>query len=199
MESAIDEAARAAGIDPLEFRLRHITDPLLVGVLERVAANAGWGTALPARAGQRAGRGIACGIYKETSYAAVIADVYVDKQGSVSVAKLWCAHDCGLVINPDQVRSQCEGNLVWSMGMILSDDLSIEEGRVTAENFADAPIPAQSDVPPISVDLIASNRPPKGAGETAIAAGPGAIANAIRNATGVRPERFPVQADDLTG
>ncbi len=106
-------------------------------------------------------------------------------------------HDCGLVINPDQVRAQCEGNLVWSVGMVLLDDLPVEGGRVVAETFADAPIPVGSDIPSISVDLIESDRPPQGAGETVIVAGPGAIANAIRAATGVRVRRFPVRPDDL--
>lgn len=197
VESAIDEAALAAGADPLAFRLAHIEDQLLAAVLVRVGEVASWGDAPTMVAGQRTGRGIACGIYKETSYAAAVADVAVDAQGHAKVTRLWCVHDCGLVINPDQVRAQCEGNLVWSLGMVLTDDLPSEDGHVVAETFADAPIPRLSEVPPITVDLIFSNRPPSGAGETAIVAGPGAIANAIRSATGHRPQRFPVRAGDL--
>jgi len=197
VESAMDEAARAAGADPLAFRLAHIADPRLAGVLTRVAGIAGWGTPPPPVSGLRLGRGLACGTYKGTSHAAAVADVAVDAGGLVRVTHLWCVHDCGLVINPDQVRAQCEGNLVWSIGMILTDDLPTEGGRVTAETFADAPIPRLTDVPPITVDLITSDRAPQGAGETAIVAGPGAIANAIRAATGRRPTRFPVRAGDL--
>ena len=198
VESAIDEAARAAGADPLEFRLGHITDPRLAEVLRRVGEMAGWqGTAAAEQKGVRTGRGIACGIYKENSYAAVVADVAVEASGHIRVTRLWCAHDCGLVINPDQVRAQCEGNLVWSIGMVLSDELPIEAGRVTAETFIESPIPRLSEVPPIIVDLIASDLPPSGAGETAIVAGPGAIANAIRAATGVRPARFPLQPEEV--
>ena len=81
--------------------------------------------------------------------------------------------------------------------MVLSDDLPTAAGHVTAQTFADAPIPRMSDVPPITVELIQSDRPPQGAGETAIVVGPGAIANAIRAATGQRPVRFPVRAEDL--
>jgi CO/xanthine dehydrogenase Mo-binding subunit len=197
IESAIDEAAIAAGADPLAFRLAHVGDPLLAAVLARVGEIAGWGAPLSVSEGLRRGRGIACGIYKEASYAAVIADVVVDPRGQVTTTRLWCVHDCGLVINPDQVRAQCEGNLVWSLGLVLFDDLPVANGRVTAETFADAPIPRLSDVPAITVDLIESDRPPMGAGETAMVAGPGAIANAIRAATGHRPLQFPVRPGDL--
>lgn len=199
VESAIDEAAILSGADPLAFRLAHVQDPILAAVLARVGEIADWGRAPDAVAGRRRGRGIACGIYKETSYASAVADVAVDARGRVQVTGLWCAHDCGLVINPDQVRAQCEGNLVWSLGMVLTDDLPVERGRVVAETFADAPIPRFAEVPPITVDLIRSDRAPQGAGETAIVAGPGAIANAIRAASGQRPHRFPVRPEDLAG
>lgn len=197
IESAMDEAALAAGADPLAFRLAHITDPLLAAALMRVGEIASWDQAQAPVTGLRLGRGIACGTYKGTSHAAAVADVAVDAQGRVKVTALWCVHDCGLIINPDQVRAQCEGNLVWSLGMVLSDDLPVENGHVTAQTFADAPIPRMTDVPAMIVDLIQSERPPQGAGETAIVAGPGAIANAIRAATGRRPVRFPVTAPEL--
>lgn len=197
IESAMDEAALAAGADPLAFRLAHVEDPILAAVLARVGEIAVWGEPPAATGGFRRGRGMGCGIYKKTSYAAAVANVAVDGRGRVQVTGLWCVHDCGLVINPDQVRAQCEGNLVWSLGMVLMDDLPTEAGHVVAETFADAPIPRFTDAPPITVDLILSDRAPQGAGETAIVAGPGAIANAIRAATGHRPIRFPVRAGDL--
>jgi CO/xanthine dehydrogenase Mo-binding subunit len=198
IECAIDEAALVAGIDPLEFRLAHVANPLLAAVLERVGIIADWGRPLSPLDGLRLGRGIASGTYKETSHAAAVADVAVDGQGRVRVTRLWCVHDCGLIINPDQVRAQCEGNLVWSLGMVLTDDLPTDAGHVTAQTFGDAPIPRMTDVPSITVTLIESQRPPQGAGETAMVAGPGAIANAIRAATGRRPMRFPVRAEDLS-
>jgi isoquinoline 1-oxidoreductase subunit beta len=195
IESAMDEAAIVASMDSLSFRLNHIRDERLATVLRRVAALAKWGgAATPGRDGERLGRGIACGIYKDTSYAAAIADVAVDVEGKVRVTRMWCVHDCGLVINPDQVRAQCEGNLVWSIGMVLSDMLPVEAGRVTAQTFGDAPIPRLTDVPPITVELVSSDLPPTGSGETMIVAGPGAIANGVRAATGVRPARFPLTA-----
>ena len=197
IESAIDEAAIAADADPLMFRLAHIEDPLLAAVLVRVGEIASWDREPTPVEGLRIGRGIACGTYKATSHVAVVADVAVDSQGRVQVTQLWCVHDCGLVINPDQVRAQCEGNLVWSIGLVLTDNLPTEGGHVTARTFLDAPIPRLSEVPSIIVDLIQSDRAPQGAGETAIVAGPGAIANAIRAATGFRPSRFPIGVSDL--
>lgn len=189
IECAMDECARRAGEDPVAFRLAHIDNPRLARVLKQAAASAGWNE-------PRKGRGVACGIYKKTSYAAVVADVTVS-DGNVRVERLWCAHDCGRVINPDQVRAQCEGNLVWGLGMALTDRLPVADGRVAAETFADSPIPSINQVPPMDILLVDSDEPPMGAGETAIVAASGAILNAIRDATGVRPARLPVTPTDL--
>jgi isoquinoline 1-oxidoreductase subunit beta len=196
-ESAIDEAAIVAGRDPLAFRLDHIDDARLVGVLQRVAALAKWGTMPDAKSGERVGRGIACGIYKGKAYAAVVADVSVAASGAVKVTGLWCAHDCGWVVDPDTVRSQCEGNLVWGISMVLFDRLPLDESRVSAKDFFDSQIPRIADVPEIRVDLVVSDAPPGGAGETAIVAAPAALANAIRAATGIRVVRFPADPADL--
>ena len=196
IESAIDECARRAGADPVAFRLAHIEDPRLARVLARLAAH----VPPPAAAapGLLRGRGVACGIYKAMSYAAVIADVEVERaSGQVRVTRLWCAHDCGQVINPDQVRAQCEGNLVWGLGMVLHEALPIAQSAVAARTFADAPIPTMADVPPMDVLLVDEGEPPSGAGETAIVASGAAIANAIRAATGLRPQRYPVRPAQL--
>lgn len=198
IESAMDECAIAAGADPVAFRLAHLGDERLAGVLQKAAITANWEFPSPVHGGEkRFGRGVACGIYKETSYAAVFADVEVDDVGEVTISRLWCAHDCGKVINPDQVRAQCEGNLVWGIGMIFSDRLSAAEGLVDAESFGDAPVPEMWQIPEMQVDLIDGGEDPTGAGETAIVAASGAIANAIRNATGVRITNFPVDPDRL--
>ena len=196
IESVIDECAHRSGADPLQFRLAHIEQPRLRRVLERAAQAAGWGGRAPA-GGLRTGRGLACGIYKENGFAAVVAEVRIDDSGQVQVTRLVCAHDCGWIINADQVRAQCEGNLVWGVGMVLSDRLPVAGGGVSASNFGDAPVPRFADVPALEVVLIDSNEPPGGAGETAIVAAAGAIANAIRAASGVRVTRFPVQPQDL--
>jgi len=133
------------------------------------------------------------------SYAAVVADVTVSRQGEVRVERLWCAHDCGRVINPDQVRAQCEGNLVWGLGMALVDALPVADGNIAAESFVQAPLPLFDQVPPMEILIVDSSAPPSGAGETAIVAASGAILNAVREATGVRPTRLPVTPDLLLG
>jgi isoquinoline 1-oxidoreductase beta subunit len=202
IESAIDECARKAGVDPVRFRLDHLDDPRLARVLRAAADAAGWERALAPGTGTgagavRRGRGVACGIYKGTSYAAVVAEVEVAADGRVRVTRLVCAHDCGRVIHPDQVRAQCEGNLVWGLGMVLVERLPIGASQVAARSFADSPIPRGADVPPLEVVLVDEGEPPSGAGETAIVAAGAAIANAVRDATGVRPTRFPLAPADF--
>jgi isoquinoline 1-oxidoreductase beta subunit len=194
VESVIDECARLAGQDPLDFRFAHVEDARLARVLRRVAQLAGWGRA---PAGERVGRGLACGIYKDMSYAAVVAEVAVARSGEVRVLQLWCAHDCGRVINAGQVRAQCEGNLVWGLGMVLMESLDLVDGQVTARSFADAPIARWGDVPALHVELVDTGEPPTGAGETAIAAAGAAIANAIRAACGVRLIELPCRPEWL--
>ena len=198
IESAIDECARFLHEDPLQFRLRHLQNSRLVRVLQQAAKAGAWGEPQTGTAqGVRRGRGIACGIYKEASYAAVVADVQVDHKGQVRVNTLTCSHDCGQVINPDQVKAQCEGNLVWGMGMVLTDHLPIDVAQVGATNFDRAQLPRLADIPTMQIHLMDNDLPPTGAGETAIVAASGAIANAIRDATGIRISRFPAAAANL--
>lgn len=198
VEMAFDAAARQSGTDALAFRLRHIRDPRLARVLRQAGVRSGWGMQPPHRAGYVTGRGVACGIYKAASYAAVVAEVTVDlASGAVRVTQLWCCHDCGMVINPDLVRAQCEGNLVWGLGMVLVEALGAAGGRIGASSFADSPIPRIDDVPPMQIDLIESAEAPSGAGETAMVAAGGAIANALAAATGLRAARLPVRRADV--
>jgi len=191
-EVAMDAAARAAGADPVGFRLAHIEDPRLSRVLKTVQRLAG-----PGPAGQRMGRGVGCGIYKGVSYGAVIADVARRGDGTAYVSRLYCAHECGRVVNPDQVRAQCEGNLVWSLGMVLSDRLTLSAGGIAEADFIDAPIPTMTDVPPREVALVETNAPPSGAGETLMASAPAAIANAFIAASGQIPARLTLPLDAL--
>ncbi|MBC7942096.1 MAG: xanthine dehydrogenase family protein molybdopterin-binding subunit, partial [Chitinophagaceae bacterium] len=198
IESAMDECARHVNADPVQFRLDHIIDDRLRGVLQRVAAVADWTRPLPPAPHKRRGRGVACGIYKAMSYAAVVADLEVETDtGQVRVLNLWCAHDCGHVINADQVRAQCEGNLVWGLGMALIEQLPVAASNVAATTFAQSPIPRLPDVPAMEVVLVDSAQPPTGAGETAIVAAAAAITNALRDAVGARPTRLPVQAAEV--
>lgn len=199
IESAIDALAGRAGADPVAFRLAHIEDARLARVLRRVAQAANWGRPRAAASGALAGRGVACGIYKAMSYAAAVADVEVEPtSGHVRVTRMWCAHDCGRVLNPDQVRAQCEGNLVWGLGMVLVEALPVADSQVGAATFADSPIPGIADVPPIEVLIVDDGEDaPTGAGETAIVAAAGAVANALAAATGWRASRLPARPADV--
>ncbi|MGV3728041.1 molybdopterin cofactor-binding domain-containing protein [Hydrogenophaga sp.] len=195
MESAIDECARRAGVDPVTFRLQHAEDARLARVLREAASRAGAPHA--ATPAMRRGRGVACGVYKQLSFVAVVAEVEVDDEGRTRVTRLVCAHDCGTVINPDQVRAQCEGNLVWGLGMALMDRLGAADARIGPSSFAEAPIPSMHQIPAMDVVLVDEGGAPGGAGETAIVATAAAIANAVREATGVRIQRFPIDATPL--
>jgi isoquinoline 1-oxidoreductase beta subunit len=193
IEVAMNQCAIQAKADPVQFRLDHIEDDRLAQVLQRVAQTANWGQPGIDRPGRRAGRGVACGIYKAMSYAAVVADVEVDEQtAAVRVTQMWCVHDCGQVINPDQVKAQCEGNLVWGLGMVLKESLPNSARGVEASTFAQSPIALFADVPKMMIDLVDNQHAPTGAGETAIVAAGAAIANAIRQATGFQIASLPL-------
>jgi CO/xanthine dehydrogenase Mo-binding subunit len=193
VETAVDALARAKGMDPLRFRLGAVAagHDRLKAVLRAVAAMSGWEDG-PSGGGE-ARLGVACGIYKNMTYAAVVARVTRDG-GRYKVARLWCAHDCGLVINPDQLRAQIEGNLVWGIGMALGEELVVEDGRIAAESFFDYSIPVFSDVPEIEISLLEGSPIPTGAGEAAIVSGTAAITSAIAALTGKTVTRLPVGA-----
>ena len=193
MESAIDACARAAGRDPLDFRLDHTEDPRLARVLRRVAQAAGWDR--PPAAGT--GRGLACGVYKGTAYVATVAEVAA-VDGLWRVTRLVSAVDAGRLVHPDAVRAQCEGNLVWGLGMVLTDVLPLDGAGVSATGFDGAPIPRLPDVPPLEIVLVDEGHPPGGVGETAIVGAAAAVANAWHDATGRRPVRLPLTRVERT-
>lgn len=191
IESAMDELAALAGRDPIGFRLDHLgpDQARLAACLRRVAEMAGAAPSDP-----HVGRGVACGIYKETSYAALIADVQCDAAGNVRPVRLYCVQDSGLVVNPDQVRAQIEGNLLWGLGMVLHENLPVADGQVAASSFADYALPCLADMPEIEIDLLQpAGALPAGAGETAMVAA-AAISNAIAAASGRRVLRLPYMA-----
>jgi isoquinoline 1-oxidoreductase subunit beta len=204
LESVIDACARAARVDALAFRLAHLdaaqeAGRRLAGVLRRAAEAAGWGRPMPApRQGHRHGRGLAAGIYKGSSHAAVVAEVEVDTaSGAVRVTRLVCAHDCGRVIDADGVRAQCEGNLVWGLGMVLGEEMTVAAGAIATTTLADYAMPRAAQVPAMQVEQVDSGDAPGGAGETAIVAAGAAIANAVHDAIGLRVQRLPLRPADV--
>ncbi len=199
IESAIDELAVAGGLDPLAVRLANLgaDDDRLAGVLREAARIAGWGRETAAGSGL----GIACAIYKETTYVAVVAEVRVDHGArQIRVDRIWCAQDCGLVVNPDQVKAQAAGCIVWGCGMALKEQVVLDGNRVDTDNFHTYEIMRQSDMPEIEISLVEPHGvPPAGAGEPAIAPTPAAIANAVYAATGKRVRRLPFDYESLFG
>ena len=189
-ESQIEIMASAAGIDPLAFRLQNLTDARMRKVLQSAADAFGWnGTTNP----RKKGCGIACNI-DAGSYVATMAEVSVDKKtGKVTVVRIVCAQDMGIVVNPEGAKMQIEGGLTMGLGYVLAEELRFHGGEILDSNFDTYDIPRFSWVPRIDVVLVKNDEiAPQGAGEPAITTTGGAIANAIFDATGVRIFRLPI-------
>ena len=198
VESFVDQLAAGAGIDPLEFRLRDMTDPRGIEVLKRCAALIGWSAhASPAarQSGAKArGRGLAYIHYKHSeTYAAVAMNVEVERAtGAIRVLQIACAHDCGLMINPDAVRNQVEGNILQTLSRTLHERTTFDAQRVTSVSWASYPILRFGDVPELRIELIQRlGEPPLGAGEAASTPVPAALANAVFDATGAKLFEVP--------
>lgn len=194
VESMVDELAVAAKRDTTAFRLDGLSDPRGIEVLKRTAALIGWDSRLSPKPGGGLGRGMAYVHYKfNETYVAMAMEAEVDRtSGAIRVRRVACAHDCGLVINPDALRQQIEGNILQTLSRTLLEEVTFDQGRVTSTDWSSYPILTMPDVPKILIDVV--NRPelpPLGAGEAAAAPVPAALANAIFDATGARLRTVP--------
>jgi isoquinoline 1-oxidoreductase len=191
-EQQIDTMAAAAGIDPLAFRLKNTKDERMIAVLKAVSEACGWEPAVAPRKNGR-GRGLACGIDAET-YVALVADVTVDSTtGVVTVERVVCAQDMGLVVNPDGARMQMEGCIAMGLGYVFSEEVRFEGGTVLDTNFDTYGLPRFSWMPAIETVLVPNDDlPPKGGGEPAIINMGAVVANAVFDATGARIYRLPM-------
>jgi len=198
IESFMDELAAAAGLDPIEFRLRHLSDPRAKAVIDAVASKAGW---RPKQSGDgRRGRGIGFAKYKNlAAYVAVIAEVDVDRAtGIIKVPRAFAVADAGLIINPDGLINQIEGGVIQSTSWTLREAISYDSTQMLTSSWADYPILHMTEVPSVEVSLI--DRPeerPVGAGESAQGPTAAAIANAVANATGRRIRELPFTAESV--
>jgi CO/xanthine dehydrogenase Mo-binding subunit len=204
VESFVDELAAKAKVDPLEFRVRDLADPRGIEVMRRVAQMIGWQprpSPAPRSAGGVAwGRGIAYIHYKHNeSYVAVAMEVDVDRaSGEIAVRRICCAHDCGLMINPDAVRAQVEGNLLQTLSRTLYEETTFDRSRVTSVDWASYRLLRFPQVPRLDIALIdRPELPPLGAGEAASTPVPAALANAVFDATGVRLRSVPLTSAKL--
>jgi len=201
VESFTDELAAAAGIDPVEFRLRGITDARAIDVIKRATEMIGWESrpspnSRPQSGNVRVGRGMAYMRYKQMeNYVAMAMEVAVDRSsGKINVRRITCAHDCGLVVNPDGLRNQIEGCILQTLGRTLHEETTFDRSRVTSVDWKSYPILSFPEVPAVDVALIDRPAlPPMGAGEAATAPVAAALANAVFDATGVRLRRVPLK------
>ncbi len=196
-ESFMDELAAAAGEDAVDFRLRHLADERALAVLKAAAEKAGWERRLSWQGKQEQpseGRGAAFAWYEnDQAIVACIAYVQVDtSSGVVRVKRMVVAHDCGLIINPDGLKNQIEGNVIQSLSRTLKEEVLFDEWRIKSLDWDSYPILTFSEVPEVEIVLI--NRPDQpalGAGEPATITTAAAVANAIFDATGIRLRKIP--------
>ena len=194
-ESFIDELAHAAGKDPYEYRRGLLTNDKAKrhkAVLEMAATKANWGSPLPAG---RA-RGIAVA-FSYGSYAAHVAEVSLTPDGKVRVHKLVCAIDCGLAVNPDQVRAQMEGGAVYALTAAFYNQITLDKGRVQQSNFHDVPMMRIAEAPEVETHIIDSGEAPGGLGEPSVPTVAPAVTNALFLLTGKRIRTLPIKPEDL--
>jgi nicotinate dehydrogenase subunit B len=188
-ESHIDIMASKAGMDPLEFRLKNLTDQSMRRVLEAAAKKFGY---TPAKTPSGRGIGVSCGIDVRVPVA-LIAEVEVNKRtGHVQVKRVVCAQDMGLVVNPEGATIQVEGCITMGMGYALTEEIHFSGGRIYDQNFDTYELPRFSWVPQIETVLIESDQPSKGGGEPPIINMGAVIANAVHDATGARLFQLPM-------
>lgn len=204
-ESFMDEMAALAGIDPVELRIRHMDDPRGIAVLRAAAEKAGWQSGAPgsrrnASGNIATGRGVAYVRYDgDRTYVAAIADVAVNrKTGEIRVTKFTVAHDCGLVVNPDGVINQIEGQVVQTLSRTLHEEVTFSRSAITSVDWASYPILRFPEVPKIDVVLLDQpGKPAWGAGEPTCAVIPSAVAGAVYDAVGVRLRSVPFKASEV--
>lgn len=191
IESFMDECAGAAGRDPFDFRLAHLRDPRAREVLETLRERA------PDPAG--GGRGIAMARYKSRqAYVGLLVDVDVLDDARVSLKRALIVADAGLVIDPDGLRNQLEGGFIQAASWALKEQVDWDQNGVASRDWESYPIITFSEIPEIETHLIdRRHEPALGAGEASTGPTPAAIANAIRNAAGVRVRDIPFTAEAL--
>ncbi|MFW0757554.1 molybdopterin cofactor-binding domain-containing protein [Pseudomonas sp. H11T01] len=205
-ESYIDELAFAAGVDPVEYRLRYLQDERAIDLVKSTAERAAWAPRTapmqtPNEDHLLRGRGFAYARYIHSKFpgfgaawAAWVADVAIDRQtGDVSVTRVVIGHDSGMMINPAGVQHQIHGNVIQSTSRVLKERVTFEESTVASKEWGGYPILTFPEVPQIDVLMMPrQNEPPMGAGESASVPSAAAIANAIFDATGIRFRELPI-------
>jgi nicotinate dehydrogenase subunit B len=190
IESFMDELAEAAGVDPVAFRLAHLSDPRARHVVAEAARLAGWDEELP----EDTGRGLGYARYKDRgAHCAIVADVEVTSE--VRVTRLVVVADVGRVVNPDGARNQLEGGATQATSWTLKERMPFDSRRLLGTDWEAYPVLRFSEAPEVSVHLVDSDAPSVGAGEAAQGPASAAIANAVHRALGVRVRDLPLTPD----
>jgi isoquinoline 1-oxidoreductase subunit beta len=195
IECFMDELARKAGKDPVDFRRSMLgSQPRFLAALNLAAEKSNWGQPLPARVG----RGV-CVQPSFGSFIATVVEAEVDEFGEVRLRRVTSAVDTGIAVNPDTIRAQLEGGLIFGLTAALYGEITIDKGRVQQSNFNDYRMLRIDQAPEIEIHIIKSGEAPGGIGETGATAGPPALRNAIYAATGVALRRLPIDRSLIAG
>jgi isoquinoline 1-oxidoreductase len=190
----MDELAAVLGLDPLTFRLAHLSDERLAAVFRAAADRIGWADR-PREPGL--GIGIAGGVEKGARVATCV-EVRVGDDRRLEILRVVTAFECGAIVNPDGLTNQIEGATIMGLGAALFEAVHFQAGRITNGSLTDYRVPRFTDVPPSEVVLLdRRDEPSAGAGETPIIAIAPALANAIFDATGTRLRSLPLVPDGV--
>ena len=193
LECFMDELAKEAGVDPLEFRRKMMKNhPKHLAVLNAVADKIGWDKPAP--------KGVYRGLAQHMgygSYVAACAEVSVNDAGTLKVHRIVAATDCGHAVNPAQIERQIEGSFAYGLGAALFQEITIKDGRVVEENFDSYPILRMDDMPAVESIIAPTGGFWGGVGEPTIFVAAPAVLNAIYAATGKRVRNMPIKNTDL--
>jgi isoquinoline 1-oxidoreductase beta subunit len=193
VEAFVDELAEAAGKDPVAFRLALIKDhPRHLAMLKLAAEKAGWGQLLPA--------GRFRGVAVAESFGTVVAEIaeISVENGEPKVHRVVCAVDCGIAINPDNVRAQMEGGIGFGLGAVLKSRLTLDKGRIVEGNFDGYEVLRLDEMPAVEVHIVPSEAKPSGVGEPGVPPIGPAVANAFYQATKRRVRALPFKLSQNT-
>lgn len=186
-ETMIDEAAHAAGRDPVDYRRALLANhPRHLGVLNLAAQKSGWGTPLPS------GRARGIAVHESFgSFVAEVAEVSLESD-QIRVHRVTCAIDCGIAVNPETIRAQVEGAVAYGLGAALHSAITLKDGRVRESNFDAYRVLRQAEMPAVDVHIVPSKEPPGGVGEPGTPPIAPAVANAVFVLTGQRIRDLPL-------
>lgn len=190
VESFLDELARKAGADPVDYRRRLLKkDSRERGVLDRVAEMADWGGKVP----EGRARGVALA-KSFGSYCAEVAEVSIE-DGMPRVHRVWCAIDCGIAVNPAGVERQMHSGITYGLTAALFGRISIKDGRVQQQNFNDYQALRMDQMPAVEVSIVDSGHEPGGVGEPGVPPIAPAVVNALASLTGKPVRSLPIELD----